>query len=71
MARADLREHRDRTGFGVATVPRAALLERFAAALPPGTLHFGRKVTGVTAPPPTTTSGRRSPVFSSPASTPS
>jgi FAD-dependent urate hydroxylase len=35
LARADLREHRDRTGFGVATVPRAAVLECFTAALVP------------------------------------
>src|SRR5688572_25292906 len=28
---ADVTEHRRRTGFGVATVPRAAILQRFAA----------------------------------------
>ena len=48
---ADLREQRDRTGFGIATVPRAALLERFAAALAPGSVHFGRTVADVAVAP--------------------
>lgn len=50
-ARADLREQRDRTGFGIATVPRAAVLQRFAAALPPDAVHFGRDVADVAVAP--------------------
>jgi len=50
-ARADLREQRDRTGYRVATVPRAAILERFAGALPPGAVHFGCDVAGVSVTP--------------------
>ncbi|MDW5328941.1 FAD-dependent oxidoreductase [Plantactinospora sp. KLBMP9567] len=45
FARADLRVTRRGTGFGVATVPRAAILERFTGALPPGTVRYGRAVT--------------------------
>ncbi|MDG4785360.1 FAD-dependent monooxygenase [Micromonospora sp. WMMD1102] len=41
FARADLRVLHRETGFGVATVPRAAILERFAAALPPDTVRYG------------------------------
>ncbi|MEQ4304153.1 NAD(P)/FAD-dependent oxidoreductase [Plantactinospora sp. B6F1] len=41
FARADLRVARRHTGFGVATVPRAAILERFAGALPAQTVRYG------------------------------
>lgn len=47
FSRADLRVQRRRTGFGVATVPRAALLRRFTEALPAGTVTYGHEVTGV------------------------
>jgi FAD-dependent urate hydroxylase len=49
FARADLRVMRRRTGFGVATVPRAAILDRFAGRLPAGTIRYGREVSGVSA----------------------
>lgn len=51
FVRTDLRVMRARSGFGVATVPRAAILDRFAAALPPGTITYGQEVTGVTVRP--------------------
>lgn len=51
FVRTDMRVMRDRTGFGVATVPRASILERFVTALPPGTVTYGREVTGVTVRP--------------------
>jgi FAD-dependent urate hydroxylase len=51
FARADLRVLRRRTGFGVATVPRADLLRRLAAGLRPGVVRPGREVVGVTAGP--------------------
>ncbi|MFY1668913.1 FAD-dependent oxidoreductase [Plantactinospora sp. WMMB334] len=41
FGRADLRVMRRRTGYGVATVPRAAILDRFTGALPPGTVRYG------------------------------
>src|SRR5690349_13132650 len=44
FARADMTLLRRRTGFGVATVPRAAILERFADGLPPGTVGYGLAV---------------------------
>ncbi|MEV6493947.1 NAD(P)/FAD-dependent oxidoreductase [Actinoplanes sp. NPDC051633] len=50
FARADLRELHRRTGYAVATVPRRAILERFADALPAGTIAFGREVTDVETP---------------------
>ncbi|GAA4440021.1 FAD-dependent oxidoreductase [Phytohabitans houttuyneae] len=51
FVRTDLEVMRARTGFGVATVPRAAILARFAGALPPGTITYGREVTSVTLRP--------------------
>ncbi len=51
FVRTDLRVMRDRTGFGVATVPRAAILDRFAAALPPGTVRYGHEIASVTVRP--------------------
>lgn len=47
FGRTDLRVMRRRTGFGVATIPRAAILQRFAGALPRGTVRYGCEVTGV------------------------
>lgn len=47
FARADLRLLRGRTGFGVATVPRAAILRRLAASLPAGSVSFGREISTV------------------------
>jgi FAD-dependent urate hydroxylase len=51
FVRTDLEVMRARTGFGVATVPRAAILARFAGALPPGTITYGREVASVTLRP--------------------
>lgn len=44
MARADLRRLRRRTGFGVATAPRAEILQRFAQTLPEGSVTFGCQI---------------------------
>lgn len=44
FARADLRLLRRRTGFGVATVPRAAILQRLAETLPAAGVTFGCQV---------------------------
>jgi FAD-dependent urate hydroxylase len=44
---ADVTELRRRTGFGVATVPRAAILQRFAAGLPDGSITYGCPVDAV------------------------
>jgi FAD-dependent urate hydroxylase len=49
--RTDLRVLRRRTGFGVATVPRVAILERFAADLTPDTVAYGCAVSDVTVRP--------------------
>ncbi|GAB3971236.1 FAD-dependent monooxygenase [Plantactinospora veratri] len=51
FARADLRTARHRTGFGVATVPRAAILERFTRALPPDTVRYGHAVSDLRVDP--------------------
>jgi FAD-dependent urate hydroxylase len=51
FGRTDLRVMRHRTGFGVATVPRAAILERFAGALKPDTVSYGCEVADVTVGP--------------------
>jgi FAD-dependent urate hydroxylase len=47
FATADLRELERRTGHGVATIPRRAILERFAGALPAGAVAFRSEVTDV------------------------
>jgi len=47
FARADLRLLRRRTGFGVNTVPRAAILQRFANSLPAGVVRYGCPITAV------------------------
>jgi FAD-dependent urate hydroxylase len=48
LAATDLRVLHRRTGFPVATIPRAAILERFAGALPDGTIAYGRGLVDVT-----------------------
>jgi len=48
LAATDLRVLHRRTGFPVATIPRAAILERFAAGLPDGTIAYGRGLVDVT-----------------------
>ncbi|WP_422771027.1 FAD-dependent oxidoreductase [Plantactinospora sp. WMMC1484] len=51
FGRADLRVMRRRTGYGVATVPRAAILDRFTGALPPGTVRYGCAVSDLRVAP--------------------
>ena len=49
FATADLRELHHRTGYGVGTVPRRAILERFASALPEHTITYDSEVADVEA----------------------
>ena len=44
FARADLRRLHDWTGFGVATIPRAAILHRFTERLPTGIVEYHREM---------------------------
>jgi 2-polyprenyl-6-methoxyphenol hydroxylase-like FAD-dependent oxidoreductase len=47
FGRTDLRVMRRRTGFGVATIPRSAILDRFAGKLPADTVTYGCEVADV------------------------
>jgi 2-polyprenyl-6-methoxyphenol hydroxylase-like FAD-dependent oxidoreductase len=51
FGRTDLAVMRERTGHGAATVPRAAILERFRAALPDDAVAYGCAVADVTTGP--------------------
>jgi FAD-dependent urate hydroxylase len=44
FAHADMTLLRRWTGFGVATIPRALLLQRLAAGLPADAIHYGRRI---------------------------
>jgi FAD-dependent urate hydroxylase len=47
LAHVDLRPLQEQTGYPVRSVPRSGLIERLGSTLPPETIHFGRRVTGI------------------------